>query len=188
MKTKGELVNEHDRPLEGTESNRACGMKFRREQKRRSGRRRGTPVQLVLRSCSNSTYIFQRRTSDRVASSIGERERKRYRKEERERARESEREKESRHGSPARSSAIDSSRTRAERKAFSRMTFAHSRRLDAAPAVLADHPLRSRDVIVEFLLRQSASVSRLLAISPFASLHLRLSLSLSLLLSRIQHA
>lgn len=76
------------------------------------------------------------------------------------------REKESRHGSPARSSAIDSSRTRAERKAFSRMTFAHSRRLDAAPAVLADHPLRSRDVIVEFLLRQSASVSRLLAISP----------------------
>ena len=42
-----------------------------------------------------------------------------------------ERERDSRYGSPARSSAIDSSRTRAERKAFSRMTFAHSRRLDA---------------------------------------------------------
>lgn len=32
MKTKGGLENEHDRPLEGTESNRACGMKLSRKE------------------------------------------------------------------------------------------------------------------------------------------------------------
>lgn len=90
---------------------------------------------------------------------------------ERERGRRRGRGKEKRHGSPARSSAIDSSRTRAERKAFSRMTFAHSRRLDADRSP-TDHPLRSRDVIVEFLPRQSAPPR---SFPPFPSFRLSLS-------------
>lgn len=43
------------------------------------------------------------------------------------------------------------------------MTFAHSRRLDADRSP-TDHPLRSRDVIVEFLPRHSSFVPRLLSL------------------------
>lgn len=72
---------------------------------------------------------------------------------------------------PARFSAIDSGTREStrehkrtgrmnewasERKAFSRMTFAHSRRPDAGRSP-GDHPLRSRDVIVEFLSQESAA-------------------------------